>query len=274
LALLGRTLAVSFPDTVLEEKDSPRDKTAKLGLIARACAIYGVDVIEVFRDPGGRGEGDAIRKILEYLETPQYLRKRLYPLDETLRFAGLLPPLRIPSHRAKAPLDDALVGQAREGVANSDGTVDVGLDVPFTLEGQARAGKRITVRVASVKPPVAEVVSREMVKEYWGYKVEAASVDQALSDGRFRLKIATSRLGAPIIDEKGRLEVALRGAESLKLIFGSPSKGLYDLMGKDLKQRVDFVVNLFPEQKVETVRTEEAILVGLGLIGVLSAGKA
>ena len=274
MALLGRRLAVSLPDTVLEEKESPRDKTAKLGLIARACAIYGVDLIEVFRDPGGKGESDAIRKVLEYLETPQYLRKRLYPLDEALRYAGLLPPLRIPSHRAKVPVDKVPRGQVREGVANSDGTVDLGLDVSFVLKGQAKDGGRVTVRIASASPPVAELISREAVKEYWGYKVAATSVDQVLSDGRFRLKIATSRLGAPIIGEKNRLEVAVQAAESLKLIFGSPSRGLYDLMGRDLNRRVDFVVNLFPEQKVETVRTEEAILVGLGLISVLSAEKA
>ena len=274
MALLGRKLAVSFPDTVLEEKESPRDKTAKLGLIARACSIYGVDVIEVFRDPSGKGEGDAIRKVLEYLETPQYLRRRLYPLDETLRFAGLLPPLRIPSHRAKAPMDKVPQGQVREGVANPDGTVDLGLDSPFLLKGRARAGQRVTARIESVKPPMAELISRDAVKEYWGYRVETASVDKALSDERFRLRIATSRLGAPIMAEMGRLGAALGGAGSLKLIFGAPSKGLYDLMGRDLDRRVDFVVNLFPEQKVETVRTEEAIYVGLGLISVLSAGKA
>ena len=85
MTLLGRRLAVSLPDTVLEEKDSPRDKTAKLGLVARACAMYGVDVIEVFRDPGGKGEGPAIIKVLQYLETPQYLRRRLYPLDDVLK---------------------------------------------------------------------------------------------------------------------------------------------------------------------------------------------
>jgi methyltransferase len=274
LALLGRRLAVSLPDTVLEEKESSRDKTAKLGQIARACAIYGVDLIEVFRDPSGRGEGDAIRRILEYLETPQYLRRRIYPLDEALRYTGLLPPLRIPSHRAKVPLDKVPLGQVREGVANSDGTVDVGLDAPFGLKGRARPGARVTVRVVSARPPVAELISREMVKEYWGYTVEPTSVDKVLSDARFRLKIATSRLGTPIIGEKNRLELAVQAAESIKLIFGSPSKGLYDLLGRDLKRQVDFVVNLFPEQKVETVRTEEAIFVGLGVISVLSAGKA
>jgi predicted SPOUT superfamily RNA methylase MTH1 len=274
LALLGRRLAVSIPDTVLEEKESPRDKTAKLGLIARACAIYGVDVIEVFGDPGGKGEGDAIRKVLEYLETPQYLRKRLYPLDEALRYAGLLPPLRIPSHRAKVALEKVPPGQVREGVTNFDGTADIGLDAPFKLKGEAKPGRRVTVRVASVNPPVAEVIPRGLVKEYWGYSVEARSSDEVLADKSFGLKVATSRFGAPIAAEKKRLEAAILDTPSIKLIFGSPSKGLYDLFGKDLDRRVDFVLNLFPEQKVETVRTEEAIVVGLGLISVLSAEKA
>jgi len=274
LALLGRRLAVSLPDTVLEEKEAPRDKTAKLGLIARACAIYGVDVIEVFRDPNGRGEEGTIKKILEYLETPQYLRRRLYPLDEALRYAGLLPPLRIPSHRAKVPMEKVPPGEVREGVVNSDGTVDLGLDVPFELRGHAEAGRRVTTRIVSTRPPAAELISRGAVKEYWGYAVEAKSADEVLSDQRFRLKVATSRFGAPIISERDRLESAVRGTDSLKLIFGSPSKGLYDLMGKELDRRADFVVNLFPDQKVETVRTEEAIFVGLGLISVLSAEKA
>jgi predicted SPOUT superfamily RNA methylase MTH1 len=274
MTLLGRRLAVSIPDTVLEEKESPRDKTAKLGLIARACAIFGVDVIEVFQDPGGRGEGEAIRKVLEYLETPQYLRKRLYPLDEVLRYAGMLPPLRIPSHRAKVPLDRVPMGQVREGVANSDGTVDVGLDIPFELKGQSKGGSRVTVRIVSVDPPAAELTSRDKLDEYWGYKVEPKSIDQVLSDDRFRIKIGTSRFGRPFVSERERLESAMKGGEGIKLIFGSPSKGLYELVGKNLEGRVDFVVNLFPEQKVETVRTEEAILVGLGLICVISAGKA
>lgn len=269
MALLGRRLAVSFPDTVLEEKDSPRDKTAKVGLIARACAIYGVDVIEVFKDPGTRGEGAEIRKILEYLETPQYLRRRLYPLDDALRYAGMLPPLRIPSHRAKVPIDKLPVGELREGVVNADGTVDIGLDVAPRLGGKAAAGTRVTVRIASLKPLVAELYPREKVGEYWGYRVEEKSVGEVLSDARFRVKIATSRLGVPLAEALGPLEATLARTEGVKLIFGSPSKGLFDIIGRELARRVDLVVNLFPEQHVQTVRTEEAILAGLNLVSVL-----
>ena len=274
MAFMGRGLAVSFPDTVLEDKESQRDKTAKLGLIARACAIYGVDVIEVFRDPKGLGEGQVIRRVLEYLETPQYLRRRLYPLDEALRYAGMLPPLRIPSHKPKVPMDKLPIGEVREGVVNQDGTVDIGLDSTPRLEGEARPGQRVTVKVSSLRPLSVRLIQRQQVSGYWGYTVETKTADDVLSDARFTLKIATSKLGNPLTDALSRLRDSLGRADGVKLIFGSPSRGLFDIVGRNLADRVDFVVNLFLEQQVETVRTEEAIFVGLGLVSILSAEKA
>ncbi len=274
MALLGRRLVVSIPDSVLEDKDSLRDKTAKLGVIARACATYGVDTIEVFRDPSGRGEGSAIRRVLEYLETPQYLRKRLYPLDEALRYAGLLPPLRIPSHKPRVPFGTLPVGEVREGVANSDGSVDIGLDVAPRLKEKVPPGKRVSVKVSSLDPPGAELVKREQAGDYWGYGVELKSAEDVLSDPSSRVKIATSRLGTPLSEVLGRLDGAIRSSDSVKLVFGSPSKGLFELFGPGLRSRAEFVVNLFPEQHVETVRTEEAIFAGLGLVSILSAKKA
>jgi predicted SPOUT superfamily RNA methylase MTH1 len=271
MPLLGTRLAVAIPDTVLEEKESLREKTVKLGVIARACAIYGVDLIEVFRDPRGRGEASEISKVLEYLETPQYLRKRLFPLEETLRYAGILPPLRIPSHLPKVPEESVEVGDFREGVTNGDGTVDVGLDVMPKLRGGFAAGRRVTVRYVSLKPPVTEVVQRDQVPHYWGYRVETKSLPEVLNDGRFRVRIATSRRGSPVKGSLAKVRAALATAESVKLIFGSPSRGLFDMAGEDLGRQVDFVLNLFPGQQVETVRTEEAVFVGLGFVSLVSA---
>jgi predicted SPOUT superfamily RNA methylase MTH1 len=267
-------LAVSIPDTVLEEKTSPRDKMAKLGLVARACAIYGVDVIEVFSDPKGRGEAPEIKKVLEYLETPQYLRKRLFPLDETLRYAGILPPLRIPSHKQRVPFDRVPVGEVREGVTNDDGTVDVGLEVSPRLGERLTAGRRVTVKFTSVRPPIGKVVRREDVSGYWGYRVETTSLNEALSDSRFEVKIATSRMGSSLEDELPKVRAALGAATGVKLVFGSPSRGLFDMVGPGLVRKVDFVLNLFPGQQVETVRTEEAIFAGLGLVSLVSVEKA
>jgi predicted SPOUT superfamily RNA methylase MTH1 len=88
MTFLGRVLAVAIPDTTLEGHDSLREKTAKLGIIARACAVYGVDLVEIYVVPGGHGESTRIKKVLEYLETPQYLRKRLFGLDSDLKYAA------------------------------------------------------------------------------------------------------------------------------------------------------------------------------------------
>lgn len=265
-------LGVAIPDTVLEEKDSPREKTAKLGLIARACAIYGVDVVEVFRDQGGRGEGALIRRVLEYLETPQYLRRRIFPLEESLRYAGALPPLRIPSHKPKVPLGSLAVGEVREGVANGDGTVDIGLDVAPRFEASVPRGRRVTVKVVSVNPLVAEQIPRWKAGRYWGYVVEEKAPSEVLEDQRFKVKIATSRLGTPLREALTPLKTALGGSASVKLVFGSPMRGLYELFGEALPLKAQFVVNLFPSQQVETVRTEEAVFAGLGLVSVLCAG--
>ncbi|MDV3293002.1 MAG: hypothetical protein LYZ70_01895 [Nitrososphaerales archaeon] len=270
MTFLGRRLAIAIPDTLLEERDAPRDKTAKLGFIARACATYGVDLVEVFGDATGRGESKLIKKVLEYLETPQYLRKRIYPLDEDLRYAGLLPPLRTPSHKPKVPVDSLQIGEIREGVTNPDGTVDIGLDRAPRLRERTAANRRVTVKVAAKDPLTAEIIRKEDVGEYWGYSVESRTIDEVLRDYRFELKIATSRLGDPLQTQLPLLREAVERATSVLFLFGAPSKGLFDIVGMSLKNRVDFVTNLFAEQHVETIRTEEAVYAGLNLLNILS----
>lgn len=274
MALLGRRLGVAFPDTVLEERSSLRDKTVKLGIIARACAIYGVDVVEVFRDPRGHGELMLIKKVLEFLETPQYLRKRLFPLDETLKYAGVLPPLRIPSHKAMVPVQGMKMGETREGVTNADGTVDIGLEERPRLEGSSKPNVRLTVQVKSKSPLTVVPIAREEVQDYWGYRVESKSAEEVFSDRRFGLRLATSRLGDPLSDRLSEIRASLGQAAGVKLVFGSPSRGLFDIVGPDLANKSDFVLNLFAEQHVETVRTEEAIFAGLGLVNILLSDKA
>jgi len=270
LALLGKKLAIAIPDTVLEERDSPRDKTVKLGLIARACAIYGVDLVEVFRDERGRGEPRTVRKVLQYLETPQYLRRRLFALDESLKFAGLLPPLRIPSHKPKVPVDRLTVGDFREGVTNANGTVDVGLDRTPRLGQRVAANKRVTVRVTSKTPFTVEIVPKSEVHEYWGYDVEGKELDEVISDARISLKVATSRYGNSLQSQVFQLRQSILQSGSVKLIFGSPSRGLFDMVGRELSTKVNYVINLFADQHAETVRTEEAIFAGLGLVNTLA----
>jgi predicted SPOUT superfamily RNA methylase MTH1 len=273
MTLAGKRICVAVPDTVLEEQDSVREKTAKLGQIARYCALFGVDAIRVFHDPRGRGESSFIKKVLEYLETPQYLRRRLFPLSEELRYAGLLPPLRIPSHKAKVPLSRLQAGEFREGVVLADGfSVDAGLDAPLALRKREPPQRRLTVRITAVSPSGVEAVpvDRRDVKTYWGYTVDVSGTGALLSDPAFPLKVATSRLGDPVARVARGLRIDLQGSGAVMLLFGSPSRGLFETVGKDLRSRVGYVVNLFPEQNVVTVRSEEAILSALYLVGLLS----
>ncbi len=274
MTLAGKKICVAVPDTVLEEQDSVREKTAKLGQVARYCSIFGVDEIRILHDPRGRGESSFMRKVLEYLETPQYLRRRLFPLSEDLRYAGLLPPLRIPSHKAKVPLGRLQPGEYREGVVLADGSsVDVGLDRPLLLRKKEAPQTRLTVRIASVSPSGLEgvAVDRREVKAYWGYSVSVSGTGALLSDPAFPLKVATSRLGDPVARVARGLRADLQRSGAVMLLFGSPSRGLFEIVGKDLRSRVSYVVNLFPEQKVVTARSEEAMLAALYLVGLLAS---
>jgi len=274
MTLAGKRICVAVPDTILEEHDSMREKTAKLGQIARYCAIFGVDAVRVFHDPRGRGESNFIKKVLEYLETPQYLRRRLFPLSEELRYAGLLPPLRIPSHKAKVPMAKLQVGEYREGVVLADGfSVDAGLDRPIALRRRETPQKRLTLKVTSASASGVEgiPVDRREVKEYWGYSVDVSGTGALLAEAAFPLTVATSRHGDPVARVARSLRIDLQGSGGVMLLFGSPSRGLFETVGKDLRSRVSYVVNLFPEQNVFTARSEEAILSALYLVGLLAS---
>jgi len=273
MTLAGKKLCVSIPDTILEEQESLREKTAKLGQVARYCALFGVDSIRVFHDPRGRGESSFIKRVLEFLETPQYLRRRLFPLTEELRFAGLLPPIRIPSHKAKVPLGRIKAGEFREGVVLADGfSVDAGLDVPVVLRRKETPQKRVTLRISAASTSRVEgaPVDRREVATYWGYSVEVSGTGSLLADPAYPLKVATSRYGDPVPRVARALRKDLLGSGGVMLIFGSPSRGLFETIGKDLRNKVSYVVNLFPEQNVVTARSEEAIASSLYLVGLLS----
>jgi len=66
-----------------------------LSKIARFCAINLVDELVIVKDHSFThrnrefGSIESIAKILQYLETPQYLRKALFPISEDLRSVGI-----------------------------------------------------------------------------------------------------------------------------------------------------------------------------------------
>jgi len=128
-------LNVAIPSSSLMDEETLRDKTIKISRFARAFSIFGVKKIFIYNDNklrqysvnkfkknkhkndinAIRDESKILKLILEYLDTPQYLRKSLYPICNELKFAGLLDPIKSPHHKKKIPLDQIKEGDLRIG---------------------------------------------------------------------------------------------------------------------------------------------------------------
>ncbi|MEM3612210.1 MAG: RNA methyltransferase [Candidatus Bathyarchaeia archaeon] len=274
-----KSISIAIPASVVSDTPHLREKTSKIGLIGRAAAIFGVEEIIIYKDElklNQKTDMDLIATLLSYMETPQYLRKKLFKLKPELRYAGILPPLRTPHHPLGKKVADLKVGEYREGVTvakSKEGVlVDIGVnklalipDLRFPL------GKRVTVRIAGVnKHVVASLANRNDVPYYWGYAVTVweESFGKLVERRHFNLKIATSRYGVPFTDIKERIAERWKTAEKILIAFGAPTKGLYEIAkheGLNLDQIVDFVVNTIPWQSTETVRTEEALIASLAV---------
>ncbi len=247
--------------------------------MARAAAIYRVDDIYIYHDRPD--ESKLIRLVLCYLETPQYLRKRLFRVRPELRYVGTLPPLRTPHHPLVNEADKLEKGEFREGVVLSeecDGfLVDVGVDKPLLARGKAPSiGSRTTVQVTGIKPIlVGRFASRREIDLYWGYDVHIANGDLGrLVQRDFDLTIATSRHAAPYTQLDSQLRTLWNLASNILVAFGSPRKGVGEVLAKEklnINEVFHYVVNMIPHQGCETVRTEEAIHASLAIMNLLDS---
>ena len=276
-----KKFAIAVPASVISDTPHLREKTAKVGLIGRAAAVFRVEEIIVYPDNAGKqkNEADLIGLLLSYLETPQYLRKRFFRIDPRLQYAGILPPLRTPHHPLNRKIRKLKAGEYREGVTltkTKEGVlVDIGVERPALMrETQWGLGKRLTVQVVAADERVeVQAVSRDAVPGYWGTKVrlEKQSFGSLVESGGFDLVVATSKLGAPFADVAEKIGEHWRRSGCVLVAFGAPARGLQDIAGDeglDLGDLADFVVNMVPGQGTETVRTEEALFASLAVLNV------
>ena len=277
-----KKLAIAIPASVISDTPHLREKTSKIGLIGRVAAIFRVDEIVVYPDNPKANQArdlDFIALLLNYLETPQYLRKRLFKLEPRLQFAGILPPLRTPHHPVSGKTRDLKAGEYREGVVLSQAKegllVDIGVDQAALLrEKQFAVGDRLTLQVVKAGEQVeVQTVNRDDVPVYWGFRVRAEKrpFGQLVTSGEFDLTIATARVGDKFMDAAGEIGKKWSRAQHVLVAFGAPSRGLHEIAkeeGTKLEAIVDFVVNMIPEQGTVTVRTEEALLASLAILNM------
>lgn len=280
-----RRLIIAIPASMVFDIPHLREKTQRIGMVGRAAAIFGVNEIIIYPDSIDRNqhlEMKLIGTILSYIETPQYLRKRLFKLMPELQYAGVLPPLRTPHHPLENHSRDLFDGEHREAAViahTKEGTlVDVGVEQQALVPDQMLPlGTRVTVSLSKQKGTLgAAVVDRSDIEAYWGYQVTSSdmTLGKLLKSDRFDLVIGTSKLGKPLYAASQELLKRWDASHRILVVFGAPTRGLYEIVKQeslDLGDITDFVVNTFPRQEVETVRTEEAVFVALGTLHLMAA---
>lgn len=276
----AQEVSIAIPASFVSDTPHLREKTFGIGLVGRAAAIFRIDEIIVYPDmPNVDQTRDAklLALILSYMETPQYLRKKLFKIRPELRYAGVLPPLRTPHHPLINRLKKLNIGEYREGVVVSSSTkgsfIDVGVEQPaFILGKRLPPSTRATVKVTQIqKQFLATLAGREEIRTYWGYKVTIFNVPlgQLIKKRSFNFVVATSRKGKPIMQVMDKLKEKWKTSKKILIAFGAPTQGLYEIVAQEhmkLEDIAHFIVNTIPNQGTETVRTEEALYATLAIL--------
>ena len=278
------------PSSLVREAEDKREATRKLGYVARAATVFRADRLFVFPDRDGerRWGGEFVRTVLAYAATPPYLRQEAWGRRDELEYAGVLPPLRVPSRTVDDP-DGSTTNQGIVTEVGPEGRVRVncGLQHPISLlvpDGMAvEQGERVTVRISSREPVRARLVDEAAP----GFVVEAADLSAALAREDAGVRIATSRHGEEL--SVARLaELAPRVRADATVAFGAPGRGLPAILDRSVEELTagagggdaagaepvgpdpgfDLWLNAIPNQGSEVVRTEEAMFAALACLSL------
>ena len=266
-------LSVAIPESSLSDESLKIDKTRKISVLARACAIFKIDTIYVYQEGNNKQDGNLMVMILKYLETPQFLRRRLFSKVNDLKFAGVLQPLRIPSHVTPANPKKISKGDVREGIVvgvKGKRFVDVGINQLIPFYGKTPMGKRVTVQFKEGHPNFSiKEINRSETPDYWGYTVkERSNLFSLLSEWKGNI-ILTSRKGKTATKEQ--IAKYTKSDQPTLVVFGSPEKGIHEILGGKMKNVQNAKsLNFFPNQATQTVRLEEALLGTLSIINAQS----
>ncbi|KAI0018139.1 DUF171-domain-containing protein [Xylariomycetidae sp. FL0641] len=295
------TVSIAVPGSVLSTCRRDDQRTNIVSRIARAVAVFSVDEIVVFDDshPESRAThvdpaaytGDIdpcgyMDHLLQYMEMPPFMRRTLLPIHPNLKAAGLMASLDIPSHPHPTDWLPYCEGVTTTGkTRNGNGTlVDVGRKAPVTISDTVPPKTRITVQIDENDPSMAEPVDPATPRTgggyYWGYSVRrcnslAAVFEECSLEGGYDLSIGTSERGVSIQEAfPERKKKDFPQFNHLLIVFGGPRGLEYaaendpELNGMGIvrgrtKELFDHWINVLPGQGSRTIRTDEALFLGL-----------
>jgi predicted SPOUT superfamily RNA methylase MTH1 len=269
-------LWITMPDSSLSDEQTRRDKSIKIAQFARACSIFRVKRIYIYHDSLSQFEKDdphLLKTILQYLDTPQYLRKILYPRMQQLEYAGILHPIKAPHHKAPEDIKKVKEGDVRTGVivkVKGQLFVEVGLGSLVPFVGEGFEGKKVNVKFTAPYPNLKAIKATEQdIFDYWGYEVkEVPSLSKLLTSVEKTEVVITSRRGSYFKNIEASLVERAKNVQNILVVFGAPKHGIHDILAKEGAsiKPYEFVVNMFPNQGAETIRLEEAVLGSLAIM--------
>ena len=256
--------SLAIPASILGVEHSLQLKTVKAGIIARAAALYRVDEVIVYRDRMVEpGDYRLMIKLLRYIVTPPHLKKALFPIDEDLRYAGVIPPLKTPAHEPpREPRPGALIDGLVLKCTGRECIIGLGALGRAIAPPGLRPGSLVTVKIEGFRAGRL-LVTPAKPRCYWNLRVRRARGLASLiaSEKRRGARIlGTSRLGdcRPAI-----LKKAVSGANRMLIVFGGPRGHVWD---EAPRRMFDYILNLVPDQGTRTVRTEEALIASLATL--------
>lgn len=250
------TISIAIPSSIIDNAQSKELRAYLVGQIARTCSIFKVDEIVLFHDSKNKGTyKDKLNFCLtnlQYIETPQYLRKLVFPINDDLALVGLTNPLDSDHHlRSNEYL------RYREGVVLNRPTKDskgswanIGLKKDCFIEETLPEKTRVTVKLdKDCKQLHAQTElneNNECTKKYYTGKVVSSlePKSKGLSWGYF----------VRVVDKfEDLFNQSIFNCEKYDLIIGTSDKG--QLHNKiDLSKDSKVIKKIVKKKKINKIR--------------------
>ncbi|KAG0047975.1 hypothetical protein BGZ83_007064 [Gryganskiella cystojenkinii] len=238
------TVSIALPGSILDGSLTVELKTYLVGQIARACVMFNVDEIVIYNESAkglskeNLGKDDYLPKsdpnlfmgrVLQYLETPLYLRKLLFPMHRDLKFAGLLNPLDPPHHvhlDERSLFREGVVVRARD---DKSSIVNCGMRKEVLIDRLVPTGTRVTVRIAGAEKDKNAAKKDKNTKAQAAIAAMEKSAEEKMANQKFFM-------GTVVSPKTPREETGyywgyqVRLADSIsKVLTESPFENGYDL---------------------------------------------
>ncbi|KAJ9513096.1 hypothetical protein QJQ45_029417 [Haematococcus lacustris] len=296
---------VEIPDKALLHKWRRKLQRAEAAAavaaqIARAAAIFAVDEVVVYEEVPLGGDGSislgsaTLARVLQYLETPPFLRASLFPgsvaYPELRCAAALCPSLQTPHHSRSQEWQSYREGVVMRSEPDTGSFVDIGYERNAHVEECLPVGRRVTLHLGS-SPSTAFVpaFSETMLKArlarpseprtqqgtYWGFSVRVAtSLSRVLKEPGFKagydLSVGTARQGAVrqvaelVLPTFKHALVVLGGTQELEAIVAGDAA--LAQAGKGAADLFSLYLNCCPGQATASIRSEDAAILCLAYL--------